>query len=342
MPPLAGGLFFMEKQYLKLIFSEIIEGYSLVNSKLFGELKIKHINNFDAAKTDIKNHYYFEKAVDQGLPKREEKIEYLIKEKLWDPEKDKEATRLEEMLKGMRKTKSKLILQTQIDAIKKEIEENEKNLNQILAEKESIIGFTAEEYANRRINEYYMHVSILDKDGNQLFKEDEFDELEENQVQEIMYVYGKNNEKFKAEILKKIALSDFFTNIFYLCDDNLYNFYGKPVINLTFYQIEIYSYGRYFKSIIQNSEDKIPDHIVEDPEKLIEWAQSSKNVKEALERSSVGDQEGAASSIVGATTQDLAKAGINKDEDVIDISKAAQEKGGRLTMEDMMKLHGVK
>ena len=64
----------MERGKLKLVFSEIIEGYSLVTSKLFGDLKIKHINNFDAAKTDIKNHHYFEKAVEQGLPKKEEKL----------------------------------------------------------------------------------------------------------------------------------------------------------------------------------------------------------------------------------------------------------------------------
>ena len=61
-----------------------------------------------------------------------------------------------------------------------------------------------------------------------------------------------------------------------------------------------------------------------------------------MEKSSVSDKDGAASSIVGATSQDLAKAGINKDQDVIDISKAAEEKGGRLTLEDMMKLQGVK
>lgn len=330
----------MQREYLKLIFSEIIEGYSFVPSKLFGDLKIKHINNFDAAKTDIKNHYYFEKAVSQGLEKREDKIDYLIKEKLWDPEKDKQAKRLEDMLKGMRKTKSKLILQTQIDAINKDIEENELQLSTILAEKETIIGFTAEEYAQRRINEYYMYISILDENGNRLFKEDEFQELDEEQVAEIMTVYSKNNEKFKAEVLKKIALADFFTNIFYLCDDNVFNFYGKPVINLTFYQIEIYSYGRYFKSLIQNSEDKIPDHIVEDPDKLIEWAQSSKNVKEVLEKNS--GEEAGASSIMGATKEDLAKAGVNQDQDVIDLSKKAEEQGGRLSMDDLMKLHGAK
>ena len=331
----------MERQELKLVFSEIVEGYSLTRSELFGDLKIKHINNYDSAKTDIKNNYYFEKAVSQGLPKREEKVEYLIKEKLWDPEKDKEADRLKEMLKGMNRTKSKLFLQAQIDAIKKDIVDNEIKLSNILAEKESVIGFTAEEYANRRINEYYMHISILDEEGKQLFGENEFDELEQDQVNDIMRVYEKNNRKFKAEILKKISLADFFTNIFYLCEDNVFNFYGKPVIDLTFYQIEIYSYGRYFKSIIQNSEEKIPDHIVEDPDKLIEWAESSKNVKEVLEKTS-GDAESGASSIMGATKQDLEKAGIDQNQDVIDLSQKAQEKGGRLTMEDMMKLHGVK
>tara|TARA_B000000437_G_C11644863_1_gene305126 strand:- start:12 stop:1004 length:993 start_codon:yes stop_codon:yes gene_type:complete len=330
----------MQREYLKLIFSEIIEGYSFVPSKLFGDLKIKHINNFDAAKTDIKNHYYFEKAVSQGLEKREDKIDYLIKEKLWDPEKDKQAKKLEDVLRGMRKTKPKLLLQAQIDSINKDIEKNEIELGKILAEKESIIGFTAEEYAQRRINEYYMYISILDENGNRLFGEDEFQELDEEQVTEIMTIYSKNNEKFKAEVLKKIALADFFTNIFYLCEDNVFNFYGKPVINLTFYQIEIYSYGRYFKSLIQNSEDKIPDHIVEDPDKLIEWAQSSKNVKEVLEKNS--GEEAGASSIMGATKEDLAKAGVDKNEDVIDLSQKAKEQGGRLTMEDMMKLHGVK
>ena len=36
------------------------------------------------------------------------------------------------------------------------------------------------------------------------------------------------------------------------------------------------------------------------------------------------------------------KAGIDKNDDVIDLSQKAKEKGGKLTMQDMMKLHGVK
>ena len=332
----------MERQNLKLIFSEIIEGYSLVNSPTFGDLKIKHINNFDSAQTDIRQDYSFKKAVKEGLPKREDKIKYLIKEKLWDPEKDKEADRIESLTKGMLKTKSKLHLQVQIDQIKKDIKTAETDLIKIKQEKEEIIGFTAEEYASRRVNEYLMQVSILDKDGKVLFNDEEFGDLEQEQVNEIMKIYSLNADKFKAYSLKRIALADFFTNIFYLCEDNLFNFYGKPVIHLTFYQIEVYSFGRYFKSVIQNSEEKIPEHIMEDPDELIEWAQSSKNVKDAMEKSNLSDKEHSATSLVGATKEDLKKAGIDTDTDMIDLSQEAKKKGGKLSMEDLMKLHGVK
>ena len=54
----------MERQELKLVFSEIVEGYSLTRSELFGDLKIKHINNYDSAKTDIKNNYWYEKSTE--------------------------------------------------------------------------------------------------------------------------------------------------------------------------------------------------------------------------------------------------------------------------------------
>lgn len=332
----------MERQNLKLIFSEIIEGYSLVNSPTFGDLKIKHINNFDSAQTDIRQDYSFKKAVKEGLPKREDKIKYLIEEKLWSPEKDKEADRIESLIKGMSKTKSKLHLQVQIDQIKKDIKTAETDLIKIKQEKEEIIGFTAEEYASRRVNEYLMQVSILDKDGKVLFNDEEFGDLEQEQIHEIMGIYSSNADKFKAYSLKRIALADFFTNIFYLCEDNLFNFYGKPVIHLTFYQIEVYSFGRYFKSIIQNSEEKIPEHILEDPDELIEWAQSSKNVKDVMEKSNSSDKEHGATSLVGATKEDLKKAGIDEDADMIDLSQEAKKKGGKLSMEDLMKLHGVK
>ena len=46
-----------------------------------------------------------------------------------------------------------------------------------------------------------------------------------------------------------------------------------------------------------------------------------------------------ATSIVGSKKEDLAK--IGKDENGISLHKEAQKKGGTLSMEDLMKMHGA-
>ena len=44
---------------------------------------------------------------------------------------------------------------------------------------------------------------------------------------------------------------------------------------------------------------------------------------------------------LGATKQDLKRLGLDNPNETINLAKKAAEKGGRLNMEDMMKLHGV-
>ncbi len=78
--------------------------------------------------------------------------------------------------------------------------------------------------------------------------------------------------------------------------------------------------------------------VVEEEEIIFQKDDKKINI-EKLEKNG---KDGAASSIVGATQKDLEKAGIDNNSDVIDLSQKAKEKGGKLTMEDMMKLHGVK
>ena len=48
----------MEEGNLKVVFSEILRGYTLVTIPDSGEVKIKHFNNFDAAELDIKNRFF--------------------------------------------------------------------------------------------------------------------------------------------------------------------------------------------------------------------------------------------------------------------------------------------
>ena len=160
-------------------------------------------------------------------------------------------------------------------------------------------------------------------------------------MEELIGVYNKSTKKFQSGSLKRISVSGFFTNLFYLCDDDPFVFFGKAVVGLTFYQIELFGYGRYYKNLIQNSENQPPEEISKDPEKLVEWFESSKSARETLDKSKIEGQEGSATSLVGASKEDLKRLGLDNPNETINLAKKAAEKGGKLTMDDMMKLHGV-
>ena len=331
----------MEDVSLKVIFSEILRGFTLVDSANYGKIKIKHFTNFDSAELDIRNKLFYDKALSQGLPTRDERIKYLLQENVWTEEKNKEVLQTKSMLGGLRSSKSKVFLQSHIDNINKQIAENQSKLSALELEKEELIGFCAENYASRRINEYYMYNAILAPDGSKLFSEEEFEDLEEKRIVDLIGIYNKNTKKFGSDSLKKISLSGFFTNLFYLCSDDAHVFFGKALVNLTFYQIELFGYGRYYKSLMENSETQVPDDVKETPEKLVEWFDSTKSARETLEKSKNAGQDGSATSLVGATPEDLKRLGLDNPNETISLAKKAAEKGGRLNMEDMMKLHGI-
>jgi hypothetical protein len=186
-----------------------------------------------------------------------------------------------------------------------------------------------------------MYNALLNKDRGKLFSKEEFDELGEGQMVELIGIYNKSTKKFKSDALKRISVSGFFTNLFYLCSDNPFVFFGKSVVELTFYQIELFGYGRYYKNMIENSENKPPEEISSNPEKLVEWFESSKSARETLDKSKMGGQDGSATSLVGASKEDLQRLGLDNPNETINLAKKAAEKGGSLTMDDMMKLHGM-
>jgi len=172
-----------------------------------------------------------------------------------------------------------------------------------------------------------------------LFTPEEFEDLEEKKMMELISIYNHTTAKFNSNKLKLISLAGFFTNIFYLCENDAFVFYGKAIVGLTFYQIELFGYGRYYKSLLEQTEGQPPEDMMDKPEKLVEWFESTKSAKEALDKVDKG--EGTASSLVGATKQDLKRLGLDNPQETVNLAKKAAAKGGKLTMEDMMKLHGV-
>ena len=102
--------------------------------------------------------------------------------------------------------------------------------------------------------------------------------------------------------------------------------------------MEIFGFAKYFKNIVSNSKHSPPDDYYNDPEKLIEWLEASKNAENMLEKNDNKKKDSVATSIVGANKEDLAKIGAEKN--VVSLDQLAKKSGGTLSMQDLIKLHG--
>ena len=78
-----------DKSNLKVIFAEIINGYSSLYFKDFPNLRIKHLTNIDSSNIDLFKHRYYEKAKEDGLPTEPDRLEELDKDKTWTREDEK-------------------------------------------------------------------------------------------------------------------------------------------------------------------------------------------------------------------------------------------------------------
>ena len=263
----------MPQDNLKLrgVFADISRGFSegFVNSK---PVAIKHLGLQDQIDLDYFYDRSFNIALDRGILPEKERLEKVYTRGFWKLSDDVEIATLRDYISRLQATRSKLSIQSQIDSINNNIKTEVDKLNQKLKDRENYIGQTAEKYAGSKLNEYYIFHSFRKKGKieTKLYKEEEFDNLEDNEISELVLAYNEAIDGINDKNIKLISVQPFFQNYFYLTD-SIYEFWGKKIIDLTLFQSEISAYGRYFKSLLQNSEAKIPDEIRNDPEKLVEF-----------------------------------------------------------------------
>ena len=328
----------VEKPKLKSIYSDILRGYSVIHHHN-RPIYVKHFNTLDSAEIDLIYDEYFEKARKKELPTSEEQENSLIEIGDWSQEQNRKIFDLETYLKGLNLTKSKLWKEQDLNRIKSEIAKAENDLNTLKIEKYTLLGTTAETYAAKKLNEFYIYNTLYSASdlGERLFTKDEFEELDNHVLSALVELYNVKSENFNENNLKGVALSSFFSNFFYLAEDNVFNFYGKPIIKLTFYQMQLFMFGKYFKGMFSDSKTRPPEHIMEDPEKVIEWFNSSKNINELIEKNQKSSETGSVS-LVGASKDDLKRAGVTTTKNKVNLFEEAKKRNGQLSMEEIIRL----
>jgi hypothetical protein len=319
---------------LKILFADILRAYSPASFE-GNPIFIKHLTNFDIADIDCQNESFLNKARERGMSTNQEREQELIRDGFWSESKNRDVANFASFIENAKNTRAKHFQKDLIREIDIEIASARQSIKKIENERDFLIGDTAEKFAAKKINEYYIFKSFY-RDGpchTPLFTLEEFNDLEDDQLNELVKTYNTKMDHFGQINLQRVALLSSFLNFFYLCNDDPRVFYGKPVMELTFYQAELFGFARYFKRILSELKTTPTEEMMDEPDKLITLHTGTQNVQKY-----VGGEGNVA--IVGASPTELKQMGINTDNG-IDLAREAKKRGKKtLSMEEIMEIQG--
>jgi hypothetical protein len=264
-------------------------------------------------------------------------LERLIDAKQWSKKQETEISSQESFLDSLRQQKKNLFLKSEIERLKGEIKSAEIKLLELKNARASLFGRTAESCADERVNDFYIQKCLYNDPQlkTRSFNIEELDEVDDSKINEISQKYSLVYSELTDENIQKIVLEDFF-NMYMPFVENCMDFYGMPATQLTYNQLKILVYGRFYKNIF-SQHPNIPEDIKDDPEKILEYINATENAKKMMEKK--GQKDNGGESIVGATKEDLEYLGIKgKREKTVSLHDEIKKKGGSLSMEDMMKI----
>jgi len=323
------------KEYRGL-FKEIVDGFS---AYYVGEKKrfIKHQSTSDLVDFDQVYQMHFDRAIARGLPTEEEIFSDLEKEGVWSKSDDAEIETQKFYLQSLVKNKKNIYLKSALQRVNEQIKEAEKKLNELTSQKENLISNSSERYATNRANDFYMFNSFYKTQDldEPLYTQEEFENISTKEVTNLVRIYNSFHTKFSEKKIQHLAIQDFY-KIYYSFSESTMDFFGIPVVKLNNFQLNLLIYTRIFKNIFEMNDD-IPDKIKKDPEALLDYANSSEAREEV--KGKMNDSS-SASTIVGATKEDLEELGMNTSSGT-SLHEAAKKKGGSLSMKDLMDIGGV-
>lgn len=324
------------------LYSEIAQGYSI---DFFNKKNIYFKHSSINEHFNIYNNYdiFIEKARQRGILTEEEKIDEAIKNKWWDGNRESQYQMLKKTIENLFKTRDKLLYLSQKQELDLQIAKTEAIYLTYLKQRKEIIGYTIEQYANDKFfDELIFNLSYKDEILEKRFFEDidEYYDLIEEDTDELRKKFTKKSNNFTTDNIKLIAASGFFQNLVYVTTEPL-DFWGKPIAKCSKYQIDLLVYGKMFRKFIEGysqSGKSVPEYILSDPEKLVQWIDNQSSSKTSTKiKSKKSNSDNAVSSFVGATQEDLNNLGVNVEKiGGKSLLQLAREKGGTLEKSDYL------
>ena len=326
----------MNEEFYISIVGEIFDGYTEfdLNGRL---VYLKHLTVKDQRYLHLYYEKYKEIAIKKGVEEESVVLKKIKEDDLWTDDEDVRIESLKIEIENLKKTKKSLFLNSQKEQTQKTITEKEKEYFTLLYKRKELVGKTAEDYAtNMAATEIIRYFLFDSKDlENHLFSEDSFAELDDDLLFKIQKKQKEIADRLNELDMQKAILRPFFGLYLSFCD-NAHDFFGKPLVELSVFQMKLVLFGKIFHSIFQHTED-IPDDIREDPERLMAFSEAKQN--KGKSKGNFIDDNAAASTVFGATEQDVKDIAEGSGR-TVKLSDEIKKAGGKLSMEQMMKLAG--
>lgn len=126
----------------------------------------------------------------------------------------------------------------------------------------------------------------------------------------------------------------FFLNSFFLAKDSTYNFFGKPIVDLTKYQLELFMIGKQYQAVLIQS--KSTPSTYNSIDELVDWYENQGLINSNANKL-VGNKM--ANTYVGADKEEIRKI-VGKDNNTIDLLEETKKLGKDLNFEELLKIHG--
>ncbi|MAH47460.1 hypothetical protein CMI37_16670 [Candidatus Pacearchaeota archaeon] len=247
------------------VYREILQGYSYVECE---GIYVKHFRESDLGFID-----YIYKRCENDLSQRgvftsAEKLSLLDKEGYWTEDDENGYYQVLASVKDAYEFQRRLQNVEQRKMFQKTIDEQEEKLKKIQEERYKLVEPTVESYCNKKINEEYVRKALYkdEKLEKPLHTQEEFDNISYADLSILVKLYNDSMNKFNEDNIKKVCVNNFFLNSFMMADNDPVKFFGTSVLELTIYQLNLFSRGKYYKFILEEGNNP-PDSVSEMAEK---------------------------------------------------------------------------
>lgn len=324
----------MNEEFYISVAGEIFDGYTIFD--FHGEdLYLKHTSIKDQRNLHLYYEHYKNRAIRKGVQSEEQILARIKEDGLWVDDDDLKISSLELEIQNLKKTKDGMLLPSQKRTVQETIDLKESEWLSLLTKRKEIVGKTAEDYASAMAaNEIIRYFVFRDRDLTEnAFSKDEFDNMDDEEMFLLRNIQIDTSNRLNELDIQKTVLRPFFSLYLSFCE-NPKDFFGKPLVELSVYQLKTCVFGRVFHSIFQHVEG-IPQDIRDDPERLLAFSESKSNSSKAKK---FIDEDSAASTVFGASSEDIKD--LAGDGTEVSLTDEIKKAGGKLDMEQMMKLAG--